>query len=824
MRSRKKFPVRYIIYMALFLASAVITFFSMGHEAEVAATMIMTGARLPVVMVSSAQGNDYNIMHGYVSDIDETGLEKTITPLPADNKLTLAIDTYGETVNAISYKVRDSRDMTLIENTEVEKYSTEGNRVVAELKIRNLIIDDVYYILEITLKTNSFEDVKYYTTIVGGEDYDIDSKINFVKEFNSNVYDAVNINKIAEHIEPDSTADNTNFGRVNIHNSQSVIGFGDMNPFVESDIIPSVYELDEETAVIAFDYVIGAENEFDSYDTFVVHEFYRIRQTTRGIYLLSFDRQTTQLFDGVNDATTSGKIDFGIQPDSDIEYLSDNDNNQIFFVIANVLWRYDVKKNTFTRVFGFDSAESDNIRERYASHEIKIIDVEDNGNAYFMVYGYMNRGAHEGETGVALYHYSSHDNRAAEKIFIPINASFSKMKDCIGEVAYVNNDNAFTIMIDNNLYSIELTSKEVMTEVSGLKQVSYVTSADNKLIAYVSGEAGTASSTLRVLNVKNGTDYIIKADENELVRPLGFIGTDFIYGIINKSDIYYTENGEQIYPAYELKVINSNYELIKEYSLDNSYVTDVKVDGLRVILSRVRKADDGYATISDDQLINKDENDTDSRTHMDTMLSNIRKIQRVLVIPETYIELGNIAVTDAGTEYVKNNTISYNEIFRGEGRYYVTGMGLAQGSYKNISEAVNAADASYGTVYDSDGTVIWKKFKKSVYSNSLSRFYSDNGGSLASARSTVSEYLGAKDGQKSVIVRGIDLKNLLTVVGMQRPLIAKGYGGYILITGYSTTEVEYIDASSGATYKAGITELQNELRECGNAYEIYYKD
>ncbi len=81
---------------------------------------------------------------------------------------------------------------------------------------------------------------------------------------------------------------------------------GDLHPFIESNIIPSLYESDGDTAVIAIDYTVGAGNDNDSYDTYTVHEYYRIRKTTSNVSS-NFERESNQVFDGRNDLLSSEK-------------------------------------------------------------------------------------------------------------------------------------------------------------------------------------------------------------------------------------------------------------------------------------------------------------------------------------------------------------------------------------------------------------------------------------------------------------------------------------------------------------------------------------
>lgn len=71
-----------------------------------------------------------------------------------------------------------------------------------------------------------------------------------------------------------------------------------MGPYVESQLIPVIKEISKDVAVITFDYKIGAINEYESYDSYNVYEYYRIRQTTSGFYLLNYEREANQIFDG----------------------------------------------------------------------------------------------------------------------------------------------------------------------------------------------------------------------------------------------------------------------------------------------------------------------------------------------------------------------------------------------------------------------------------------------------------------------------------------------------------------------------------------------
>ena len=49
------------------------------------------------------------------------------------------------------------------------------------------------------------------------------------------------------------------------------------------------------------------------------------------------------------------------------------------------------------QVFSFSDSEGSDERSRNDQHDVRIISMDDSGSLAFAVYGYMNRGAHEGE-------------------------------------------------------------------------------------------------------------------------------------------------------------------------------------------------------------------------------------------------------------------------------------------------------------------------------------------------------------------------------------------------------------------------------------------
>lgn len=61
-------------------------------------------------------------------------------------------------------------------------------------------------------------------------------------------------------------------------------------------------------------------------------------------------------------------------------------------------------------------------------HAVRIISMDNSGNLAFAVYGYMNRGEHEGEVGVGIYYFDVERNLIQEKAFIPSKKSMQSQR------------------------------------------------------------------------------------------------------------------------------------------------------------------------------------------------------------------------------------------------------------------------------------------------------------------------------------------------------------------------------------------------------------
>ena len=196
---------------------------------------------------------------------------------------------------------------------------------------------------------------------------------------------------------------------------------------------------------------------------------------------------------------------------SDVEYKSNETGSILCFVKEGELWCYNATEKKLSQVFSFRGYEGIDSRENHKEHDIRIIKVDETGSADFVVYGYMNRGNHEGQVGVGVYHYDSVANTVEEELFIPSTHSYEVLKSELGQLMYENESGMFYIMMGGTLYEINLATTKEKEVVSGFETGNYAVSENNQFVAYIADGNSDSGSKITVLNLENSKSFEVAA-------------------------------------------------------------------------------------------------------------------------------------------------------------------------------------------------------------------------------------------------------------------------------------------------------------------------
>lgn len=805
-------------------------------------TSEMKQASLPVVYLSS-QGVDINPLFGYTQEMDPLYTRDTITPLTEnDMSLPITIRTYGELVEKISYEVRTLDSSRLIENTTVTEYVQDGETIHATLNIQNLLEPGAEYLMVLTLKTEHHE-AKYYTRLMIATDYYAQECIQFALDFHNCTFDKEKQNELSVYMESDSSVSNNDLSYVTIKSSLRQVCWDGFEGKEVGKLQVSVKEIKKEYSVIVLRYVLTATGEGGETEYYNVEEYFRVRRGEKRMYLIDYERTMNQIFREDGAIFEGSNICLGIR-DHAVNYANNTKGDVICFVQEGELWSYNAQTDTLIKVFSFRSYEGVDERENNPQHEIRVVRVEEDGGTDYIVYGYMNRGSHEGEVGISVCHYDSVLNTSEELLWIPMNQSYQMMEEVVDQLMYVNSENKFYIMMEGVIWKIDLKTKEVETIAEGKGNFWFKVSGDNSIVAWVEGGNDLEATKLRVLNMETGEEYMIEAKSGHYVRPLEFIQNDLIYGEAKIENVESGISGVEIFPVDTLYIRGENQELIKEYHKDDIYIFDISVEDYIIQLTRKIYVDGSYVETTPDSIMNMA---GDQMAVVSTYTYQHERREKVVAIKQPFErkeEKINL-LTAKLTTYEDDRTIVMDDSGR-ENYYYAYAKGKVIKISQNVQEVVAAAAQQAGVVIDGKGQYIWEQ-AKSDYKNTLSGMkvdtdkvgsnYVERCISVIFAREgvevSVRDQLNSGRTVKQILSDSIQDSTVLDLTGCElshmfyyvnnNTLVYAMTGGAkpVIIAGYSSTHVTIYDPEINGTTTMTLEEGKELFAGGGNVFIAY---
>lgn len=775
--------IKTVVLCVTFVITFASTFLSLYARQDEIMYTTFESTSIPVLYMKTEGGELFNPSKGYITDLDGRTVFNGITPINEDRKLNVSLYSYGSRISSISYQIRDIDTGILIEDTTVNDYVNQEDYVNATFNIKNLIEKDKEYLFTVTISTDKYETIRYYGRIVWSDGINLDEKLEFVMGFNKYSYNKDSLSTISQWMETSDDGDNTNLGRVSIKSTRAQVGWGSLIPRIEGNITPIIWQIDSKEAQISLNYrVVTTESNLE-YEAYTVKDYYRIIQTADTIYLMDYEREADQIFDGYNDLQTSGRIDLGIKSDlGSIESKADSTGRFSYFEQNGALWGYARNDNRFTKVFDFVASSDYSGRELDMDHDIRIITVDIDGNVWFSVSGYMNGGGHDGQMGVSLFYYNYTDNIVEEKVFIPVNASYTSMKNSTGDVSYVSGD-IYYVKINQYLYSIDLISGEYMLISDSLFDETYAVNGSGTRIAYHENHTVNSSKVIKIYDFTEGKELTINGSEygggkdTDYLKLIGYIEDDLIYGLAAREDVEALEGINALFPMYGIVIVGGDDFTKKKYEQPGYYVYLAEIAGMRVNLWRVTKTEDGgYESATIDQIMNSSETGTSS-IYTEVVTSSLRQKELYLNIPSSSGDTKNVDLrvskevifSDQGI-YEMDSDYVFNQ------KYMAYGRGEWIGKFSQIQKAVSNTAGYYGFVLNLNGDYVWRKEMGNIKPLFVP------GETMLSTSSYKYD------------LKGMSMDNVLYYVSMGHVVAGLlGENKYIYIYDYDTSNIKYYD-------------------------------
>jgi uncharacterized protein YvpB len=288
-----------------------------------------------------------------------------------------------------------------------------------------------------------------------------------------------------------------------------------------------------------------------------------------------------------------GEVVAGSEANSSYEpyerYILKSNNGLFEGIYSNhELMLYDVDKEMIKAIYRLDSFDSDYIYDEYQQHKIKILDISDSGDIYFMVLGYINDDSQYSQrNGIAYYKYV--DNKLELISFMEKQGTITQLEVYLDSYSYYNNSNKSVFFNDNQiLYKLDLTS-------SVFSYVEVFLDAEFNIDAGILTWQGNQTKY-------NGSVFIIDLNKEKLKvvnlyqtgvykQLLAVTDSNIIVGRYELIETYESLSGQIKYPFEQLEIYDFSGNIVSVY--------DYKTYGSEIYFGDVYKDEISNEWISD---------------------------------------------------------------------------------------------------------------------------------------------------------------------------------------------------------------------------------
>ena len=775
-------------------------------------TADMGAATYPQVSFSY-QGYALNMLSGYAKAMDIPAMRDTITPV-TNQRLEINVQAYGNKISSASYTIYT---LDGEEKLKEEKVKNPGENITADLSDEGLM--DEERVLEIALYTED-KTIYFYTRIVNASDASVMECLDYIRNFHESALGKVEGAGVGAAIEPSEEGDNTSFLHVTIHSDYDHVSWGSLEPEVEKGERWNIKEINSNSISVQLEYRVRCKGEENETDVYAVKEFFRVRHIAdaQKTYLLNYDRTMEQIFDATKQVLNEKGVLLGIAP-KNISYMVNDDGSVVSFVVANELWNYNKDTDEVSQVFSFADAENSDVRNLVTKHEIKLLEMDEIGNTIFAVCGYMNRGSHEGEVGIAVYYYDMEKNSVEEKVFISSDKSYENVINEMSKLVYYSaSRNMLYIMVEGTLYEFDVEMEENTALVEALNEDQYVVSEDGHLVAYQeNGDLNTATKVV-VKNLESGKERTAECESDECIRPLGFVKNDFVYGVAKTADTGKTVSGEMTVPMYKVEIQNSKSEIVKTYQADGTYVLDAYLKDNMVTLNRAVKDGNTYTSTSQDYITNNTEKEK-SNIYLESYVTDLKETQVRLTFEDGISDKEPKVLRPKQIVMEDPVVVEFEDVTHAD-KYYVYGYGQLLDCCEKAGEAIRLADSYSGVAVDATQNYIWERGNRD-----LQYTIADKDDVIQRIADRLKQKEAPVDIMKSLNddryldLTGCATEELLYIINQGSPVIGMlNAENSVILIGYTDAVVIYVDPETGERSSVTYEEMDQMTQGSGNTY------
>lgn len=807
-------------------------------SAETSSATQFQTATFPIMYLQL--GNDYtiNTLHGYSSELNSSSVRESITPLSEDKSFYVKIKENKLKIKKLTYNLKDIANNKTIETNNLTAFDLKNGYKTLKIKLSESIDTSTEYGMDFTLTTSMSKKIHFYTRIKYYDtDFFLKQKMDFVNNFHNATFSNGKKFKYMNYLESNAS-NNSSYANVDINSSPELITWGKLNPKIISETVPTIKEINVETAAIQYQYYVRAKTS-SSNETFLVKEFYRVRYSGGRIYLLYFKRNMEADFNPKFISTKKSQFKLGITNEQNFDITTNKKSNEVAFVRNGSLWYYNLDKNILHEVFSFSQEKTDYLRDCYDQHNIKILNFDDKNTINFVVYGYMNCGDYEGRVGIILYNYNPSKNLITERVYIPLETTYQQLKEDFGKYCYVNKQNIFYFSINDVVYAYNISSRKYEILTQNAVKDNFSMMQDAKCFVWSNASSSDYAQKITILNLDTAKKLEVTAKSDQSIVVLGTIDANVVYGFVKNKDIYESKSGELIQPAYKLVISDCNGNILRDYQNKGIYVTSATVDDNVIRLKRVRRTGNQFKPTNSDSILNQKKK-TETTIHVAKKVTKQSLTEKYICMPTEHVMKNMPEIQRSKHVMVtENTTLHLADINNTAIKYYVYAYGQITTSFTTPAKAIRKADEQMGVVMDNKTHLIWERGGKFISKEVSGMSYPSTTDSIkasvlmllqaAQAQTEETALKGnslmsmlKKQIEQPVDLTGCTLDEILYFVSSGKPVIGMLSSSHaVVITGYTASTVTWLDPLTHKKATTSLNSAENTFKNAGYTFVSY---
>ncbi len=805
------------------------------NNQEVVTYHEIEGLKLPKVEIVW-NNQKINQMIAYKEQMDTALTGNSIAPVGLDRTLDILISEQDAQITGISYRVRDMETDKLIEDGKIKDWEEGEGTISAQIAFSSLIEEHNQYQMELILKTKNQGELYYHARIYCGEQETTARLLQFAEEFSAATLDKSAAESVlVPYILTGESRNNEDLSHVDLYHKFSALTWGDLSPRLEGETQTVIHELSANQMSLTFTYTIASEDEEGEVSYFSVSEFFCVRLRNGNIYILDYSRDMEEMFQGKQSDIQSASIHLGVGSEEE-ELVSSANGNYLSFVRNNQVWLLDVKEGQLQRIFAWEEGSQEEF-------QVRPVQVSDEGNVDFMVYGYIPQGEYEGNCQIQGYRYDLEKGGLNQTFYIPADMNLALLESIFGDVAHINEGNMCYLLLDHTLYEINLTTGAVVTVSETLQKGFYSVNDQGNMIAWEEGENLQMPSSIQVLNMDTGEMDTISAQEDGYVALAGFVGTDMVYGSGAKTIAGIYEDGSAVYPYEHVSVINQEGEVLRTYDSGEEIILSVAAYDNYISLQVGKLEGEVYKSLREEKLLSSQEAASGTSGSITWKKSEQHLTEQVLVFNNTAANSITVKTQLPLMADESSFLLKLEQPKLPENSYYSFGRGKLVAVSQTMSQAIAAIYDCFGTVTGPDRSIYWNRDARALYTNiSINERKAEREDATLAAcmqmflekeglydsdleeqltKKTPEEILQDAFGERMIDLQGCQVSWLLYYINGGSPVLAiTGDNTAVLLVGYDTNHVVVYDGIQDR-YTMTMEEAETYFAQRGSRFISY---